>query len=75
MVNARKCKSMLLANDVARALLAVCHQIDALELITRQTATSGDPDVSESREREPWRPTHVDLGNPVVAQSYLLYET
>lgn len=60
MVNAIKCKSMLLASDVVRALLAVCHQVEVFEVITKETATSGDPDVSESREREPRRPTRED---------------
>lgn len=62
MVNARKCKSMLLANDVVRALLTVYHVIEICKLITGQTTvTSGDPDAFENREREPRKPTHANL--------------
>ena len=47
--------------DIVRALLAVGSQVAVGEVVAGQALVAGDPGALENREREPRKPTHVDL--------------
>ena len=52
---------MVFADDIVRALMAVCHDVAVHEVVMGKTLVAGDPSTLEYREREAWEPAHVDL--------------
>ena len=55
------CKRMTHANDIARASLVACHQVEVSEVVTAQALVSGDPRRNQNDERGAWKPSHLDL--------------